>query len=79
VEGAPSHVRFELEALDDGAATRLTLEHTLLAAEMTAGYGAGWHAHLDQLEGYLQGEAGPWRERFDALLPAYRERAGATR
>jgi uncharacterized protein YndB with AHSA1/START domain len=74
-EGGPSHVRFELDVLEEGSATRLTLEHTLLAADMTAGYGAGWHAHLDQLEGHLQGDAGPWQERFDAFLPSYREAA----
>jgi uncharacterized protein YndB with AHSA1/START domain len=76
-EGAPSHVRFELDVLDEGAATRLTLEHTLLAADKTAGYGAGWHAHLDQLEGFLEGDAGAWQERFEAFLPRYRESAAS--
>jgi uncharacterized protein YndB with AHSA1/START domain len=76
-EGGPSHVRFELDVVEDGAAIRLVLEHSLLAAEQTPGYGAGWHAHLDQLEDFLWGDAGTWQERFDAFLPSYREAAKA--
>jgi DNA-directed RNA polymerase specialized sigma24 family protein len=53
------------------------LEHTLLEADAASGYGAGWHAHLDQLDGHLEGEAGPWQERFEAVLPQYRDAAAA--
>jgi uncharacterized protein YndB with AHSA1/START domain len=67
----PSHVRFELSAVGDGGATRLTLEHTRLAADVSPGYGAGWHAHLDQLEGHLRGEVPDWSERFAELQPRY--------
>jgi uncharacterized protein YndB with AHSA1/START domain len=73
----PSHVRFELTAVSDGSATRLVLEHTRLESAAAAGYGAGWHAHLDQLEGHLEGTPVPWDSRFEALLPRY-ERAVAT-
>jgi uncharacterized protein YndB with AHSA1/START domain len=72
---SPTHVSWELEVVEGGSATRLTLEHTLLDAGVAADYGAGWHAHLDQLEGYLRGDAGPWQERFDAVLETYREAA----
>ena len=76
---APSHVRWELAAVDDGSATRLTLEHTRLTPEASPGYGAGWHAHLDQLEGHLAGDVPDWSELFAELQPRYAELAsGAT-
>jgi uncharacterized protein YndB with AHSA1/START domain len=71
----PTHVRWELGPADEGRATRLTLEHTLLEPTVAPGYGAGWHAHLDQLEGHLEGDAGAWDERFQAVLETYREAA----
>jgi uncharacterized protein YndB with AHSA1/START domain len=72
---SPSLVRWELAVLDEGSATRLTLEHTLLEPGTASECGAGWHAHLDQLEGHLEGHAGPWQERCEAVLPRYREAA----
>jgi uncharacterized protein YndB with AHSA1/START domain len=71
----PSHVRFELEAVGDGSATRLTLEHTRLAADISPNYGAGWHAHLDQLEGHLAGDVPDWGKLFTELQPQYAELA----
>lgn len=67
-----SMVRFELSETDDGT-TRLVLEHRLLPLDQCVGYGAGWHAHLDQLEAMATG-GGPvdWDARFAALLPEYR-------
>jgi uncharacterized protein YndB with AHSA1/START domain len=72
----PSHVRFELEPSTDGG-TVLTLEHSLLEAGIAPGYGAGWHAHLDQLAGQLEGEVPSWDDRFQAVLETYREAARA--
>jgi uncharacterized protein YndB with AHSA1/START domain len=74
----PSHVRFELAAVDDGSATRLTLEHTRLGPDVATGYGAGWHAHLDQLEGHLAGDVPDWGELFAELQPQYAEIAAST-
>jgi uncharacterized protein YndB with AHSA1/START domain len=74
----PSHVRFELEVTGDGSATRLTLEHTRLAADISTSYGAGWHAHLDQLEGHLAGDVPDWSELFAELQPQYAEIAAST-
>ena len=74
----PSHVRFELASVDEGSATRLTLEHTRLAADISPNYGAGWHAHLDQLEGHLEGDVPDWGELFAELQPRYAEIAAAT-
>jgi uncharacterized protein YndB with AHSA1/START domain len=67
----PTHVSWQLEAVADGATTRLTLEHTLLEAGVAPDYGAGWHAHLDQLAGHLAGEVPDWGDLFQALRPRY--------
>jgi uncharacterized protein YndB with AHSA1/START domain len=64
-----SVVRWELKA--DGAATVLTLVHRLLESATAPGYGAGWHAHLDQLGGHLGGDVPDWLTRYQALRPAY--------
>jgi uncharacterized protein YndB with AHSA1/START domain len=74
----PSHVSWELVLVDDGAATRLTLEHTLLDAGVAPEYGAGWHAHLDQLAGHLAKDTPEWDELFEGLLPRYAEIASST-
>lgn len=67
-----SVVRFELTPV--AAGTRLTLVHRHLGQAHAAGYGAGWHAHLDRLAAALAGDAGTvdWAERFAEVLPAYR-------
>jgi uncharacterized protein YndB with AHSA1/START domain len=47
----PSVVRFELTTAESG--TRLVLEHRKLPASGAAGFGAGWHSHLDALRALL--------------------------
>jgi uncharacterized protein YndB with AHSA1/START domain len=73
----PSQVRWELSELDGGRITVLTLEHALLPADGAAGYGAGWHGHLDQLEGHLAGSVPDWSARFEELRPTYETLAAA--
>jgi uncharacterized protein YndB with AHSA1/START domain len=68
-EQPESVVRFELTPVTDG--TLLVLTH--MRIESRAGFGAGWHAHLDLLAGLLDGRDVEWQERWDALLPSYRE------
>ena len=72
----PSHVSWRLTAVDEGRATVLTLEHTRLAREVAPDYGAGWHAHLDQLAAHLDGGTADWSSRFEELRPAYSALAG---
>jgi uncharacterized protein YndB with AHSA1/START domain len=62
-----SVVRFELSPAESGG-TVLVLEHRLLNEAQSIGYAAGWHAHLDVLDG-----APSWNERFEELLPRYSE------
>jgi uncharacterized protein YndB with AHSA1/START domain len=73
-----SLVRWQLSELDEGRITVLTLEHSQLPPEIAAGYGAGWHGHLDQLEGHLGGDVPDWADRYAALRPAYEELAART-
>jgi len=69
-----SMVRFELEAIDSGT-TKLRLDHGLLPDDQAVGYGAGWHAHLDQMASQLAGtNTFDWDERFSALMPEYQNR-----
>jgi uncharacterized protein YndB with AHSA1/START domain len=75
---SPTQVTWLLEPAGDGSATRLVLEHTLLEAGVAPGYGAGWHAHLDQLAGQLDGDVPDWDARFRELHPRYAELAAAT-
>ena len=69
--GEPDSIlRIELEAHDGG--TRLRLNHRLLPADQAVGYGAGWHAHIDQLVEVVTGqEVSDWMTRFNELLPEY--------
>jgi uncharacterized protein YndB with AHSA1/START domain len=67
-----AHVAWSLEPVDDGARTRLVLEHTKLPADWAAGYGSGWHAYLDRLAASLEGQQPPdWSERAAELRAAY--------
>lgn len=70
-----SVVRFELEGIDAGT-TRLRLQHRLLPFDQATGYGAGWHAHLDQMEATLSGsDPIDWMKRFSEVMPHYQTRS----
>jgi uncharacterized protein YndB with AHSA1/START domain len=71
-EDGEAHVAWSLEPIDDGAATRLVLEHTKLPVDWAAGYGSGWHAYIDRLAASLDGQDPPdWGERVAELQAAY--------
>lgn len=78
--GEPDSVaRFELQP--DGDGTVLILDHRGLPPGAIAGYGAGWHSHLDSLDAHLHGGQADWSTRFQELGPAYEASArtlGAT-
>jgi uncharacterized protein YndB with AHSA1/START domain len=74
--GEPDSVaRFELEP--DGDGTILVLDHRGLPPAAIAGYGAGWHSHLDSLEAHLAGDEADWSSRFQELGPEYEREAAA--
>jgi uncharacterized protein YndB with AHSA1/START domain len=74
-EEPDSAVRFELRP--DGDGTVLVLDHRGLPPRSIAGYGAGWHSHLDSLDAHLGGEEADWTARFEELGPAYEKQAAA--
>jgi uncharacterized protein YndB with AHSA1/START domain len=68
----PTLLRVELAPVPEG--TRLVLDHSRLPAGQFAGLSAGWHDFLDVL-----GSGAPSAEdRWQELLPAYRERVAAS-
>ena len=52
----------------------ITLTHRMLGVGHAAGYGAGWHAHLDVLEAAMVGGALSWDERFGEIIGDYQTR-----
>jgi uncharacterized protein YndB with AHSA1/START domain len=72
--GVESVVRFELRAEPSG--TVLVLEHTQVPADQRAGFGAGWHGHLDALAAALEGRSLDPHERERELRPEYASRSG---
>jgi uncharacterized protein YndB with AHSA1/START domain len=68
-----SVVRFELHPQELG--TLLLLDHRRLGRRSGAGYGAGWHAHLDALGRLYEPSDAAWTERSEELLPAYKLQA----
>jgi uncharacterized protein YndB with AHSA1/START domain len=66
-----SHVRWELSDAPDGG-TALALTHTRLLRESASGFAAGWHHHLDRLNGLLAGTQLSWDgNRFTDLHAMY--------
>lgn len=68
---------FELDALDDGAATLLRFTHILTEVDTAARTMAGWHVCLDRLGAHLHGDVtqapGPdatdeWRALYDEYV-----------
>jgi len=71
--GVDSVVRFELRP--QGSGTLLVLEHTGVPAGQVAGFGAGWHGHLDALAAALAGQDMDPHARYRQLAPEYARRA----
>jgi uncharacterized protein YndB with AHSA1/START domain len=75
-EGAgESIVRFEIVAINDER-SRLILEHRRVRQPHAAGIAAGWHAHLDAIDGAIREELTPYaqlRAEVDSLAPHYED------
>jgi Activator of Hsp90 ATPase homolog 1-like protein len=72
-----SIVRFDLAP--DGDGTHLTLTHTLREDGELAGFGAGWHHHVELLSAHTSTGDAKWdSDRYEALKAEYeRIEAGA--
>jgi len=70
-QSSESHVRWDLERSGNGTTLRLT--HVKLAPDSATGFGAGWHHHLDRLEGVVAGRPIEWNSQtFEELERLYR-------
>ncbi|GAA3559663.1 hypothetical protein GCM10022197_13910 [Microlunatus spumicola] len=83
--GTDEETQIEAWLTAEGSRTRLVVEERGLPGDELHYYGAGWQAHLEDLgrsvsgagpvhpEGWSSEAAAPaWRERWTALVPAYR-------
>ena len=63
----------ELEAwlTQEGEQTRLVVEERGLPLDRLHFHGAGWQAHLEDLDRALAGESSAWKARWTQLTPAY--------
>ena len=56
----------------DGDGTLLTIEERGLPVPELAAHGAGWQAHIEDLDTYLAGRnPSTWVNRWDELHPIY--------
>jgi uncharacterized protein YndB with AHSA1/START domain len=67
------HLRFELEPVDSGAATRLRFTHVLDEADTAARNASGWHVCLERLGDAAASAPGSsptpeWRALYDAYV-----------
>lgn len=66
----------EIEAILSpvGEQTRLVVEQRGIPLDELAAHGAGWQAHVEDLDTYLAGrEPAPWQRRWTELTPAYEQ------
>jgi uncharacterized protein YndB with AHSA1/START domain len=68
-EQEPSIVRFELTEVDGGTVLHLT--HHKQGAELARRTAAGWHAHMDLLDGALRGTPASWDECYPSARARY--------
>jgi uncharacterized protein YndB with AHSA1/START domain len=62
----------EATLVAEGERTRLIIEERGLPVPEYVAHGAGWQAHLEDLESYLAGrERASWIDRLRALRPSY--------
>ena len=76
--GTDDETVIEATLADEGGRTRLVIEERGIPLAEIAGHGAGWQAHVEDLDAHLAGrDAGDWRERWVELGPAYSDAAAA--
>jgi uncharacterized protein YndB with AHSA1/START domain len=72
----PFNEAIEATLTADGGQTNLVIEVRGAPLDKIAFYGAGWQIHAENLAAYLAGrERGDTAARWDALVPAYQDRA----
>jgi uncharacterized protein YndB with AHSA1/START domain len=73
----PNEEITEVSLTVDGDATILVMEQRGMPLDLVSGYGAGNQIHVEDLADHIAGldRRTGVKERFDALMPAYRELA----
>jgi uncharacterized protein YndB with AHSA1/START domain len=69
--GTPDESELEAWLVEEGDGTRLTVEERGLPLDRLHFYGAGWHAHLEDLRRSLVGDSSVWKARWTELTPVY--------
>ena len=71
--GEQTEIEAVITAEDDGAL--LVIEDRGLPLPELPAHGAGWQVHVEDLQRHLAGlDQVPWRDRWQELIPSYRER-----
>ena len=71
--GQENTTAIEARLFADADQTRLVIEERGLPLDELAEHGAGWQAHIEDLDAHLAGHAAlDWRRRWTELTPAYR-------
>jgi uncharacterized protein YndB with AHSA1/START domain len=74
--GTPDETVIDATLVAEHGNTRLVIEERGIPLDELADHGAGWQAHVEDLNAHLHGrQAGDWRTRWTALKPTYRELA----
>lgn len=75
--GQPDQTEIEATLTPAGDRTRLVIEERGIAIEQLPDHGAGWHAHMEDLDAHLHGqERQDWRTRWLDLTPSYEAQLG---
>jgi hypothetical protein len=69
--GSEDETEVEAWLTEEGARTRLVVEERGLPLDKIHFYGAGWQAHLEDLDHSLAGGSSVWKARWTDLTPAY--------
>jgi uncharacterized protein YndB with AHSA1/START domain len=74
--GSVDETVIEAELHGDGDQTMLVVEERGLPLDSYADHGAGWQAHVEDLDAHLTGQdRTEWHARWTELIPSYREQA----
>ena len=69
--GTDDEAVIEAWLTSEGEQTRLVVEERGLPLDVLYQHGAGWQAHIEDLERYLAGGQSNWKARWAELAPAY--------
>ena len=74
--GEPDECVIEARLTAEGDKSRLVIEERGFTLDEYAAHGAGWQAHIEDLDAYLAGrDKSDWADRWRALIPAYDQKA----